>query len=122
MDTNIKATIKDKFNIKEIRDYQLNAIQSILNKKDCFVGQPTGSGKSLVYQALPIVHDIIYGTKTGSIILVVQPIIALMVNQLASLNAIGIPCIRLKHGKSIVLRGVGWFNTYCCCHGTRTSG
>ena len=38
---------------RNLRSYQKQAFNYILNGKDCFLSQHTGSGKSLVFQALP---------------------------------------------------------------------
>ena len=44
------------FQIEEFRSYQLDAICSLIEKKDCFISQPTGSGKSLVFQSYPFFY------------------------------------------------------------------
>ena len=41
------------FSIKEFRDYQIKCFEFLLNNFDSFVCQPTGSGKSIIFQALP---------------------------------------------------------------------
>ena len=47
-----------KFKISELNAYQKLAIRKIVvEKEDLFVNLPTGSGKSLIYQALPLVFD-----------------------------------------------------------------
>ena len=40
------------FIIKEFRDYQIKCLKSLLNNFDSFVCQPTGSGKSIIFQGL----------------------------------------------------------------------
>ena len=104
MDAQITQKIIETFKISEIAEYQYSAITSIIEKRDVFISQPTGSGKSLVYQALPLAHNYVYNTTTSTII-VVQPIIALMRDQLAALTTMGIPCIRLRHehGKAFIV-------------------
>ena len=42
---------------KHMKDYQKNAIIGRLHGKDAFVAQPTGAGKSLVYQLLSLASD-----------------------------------------------------------------
>ena len=48
---------------KALNDYQREATTQFVNKKtDLFINLPTGYGKSLVYQALPLVFDTVHGT------------------------------------------------------------
>ena len=52
-----------KFGIRALNDYQREATTQFVNKKtDLFINLPTGYGKSLVYQALPLVFDTVHGT------------------------------------------------------------
>ena len=54
---------------------------------------PTGFGKSMCYQALPFVFDAKNGRQTGlnaSVVLVVAPLVALMVDQVRSLRQSGV--------------------------------
>lgn len=47
-----------KFKISELNAYQKLAIRKFdLEKEDIFVNLPTGSGKSLIYQAMPLVYE-----------------------------------------------------------------
>ena len=46
-----RVLIFEKFVILNLRSYQKQAFNYILDGKDCFLTQPTGSGKSLVFQA-----------------------------------------------------------------------
>ena len=48
--------------------------QVVLKKKDIFVSLPTGFGKSVILQALPIVYDS-YPGKSGHIVMVVSPLL-----------------------------------------------
>ena len=74
----------------ELHEYQKKAISAILNGLDCFVGQPTASGKSLIFQSIPVIKD-------GSCVIVVQPLIALMKDQINSLTERGMKVLRLAH-------------------------
>ena len=59
-----------------------------------FVNLPTGSGKSLIYQSLPIVADILYGRPCGSsTILVISPLQILMKDQVNYLQNNYFPAI-----------------------------
>ena len=49
-----------KFNITELNKYQKLAIRKFVQEdKEVFVNLPTGSGKSLIYQGLPVIFDTI---------------------------------------------------------------
>ena len=58
---------------------------------------PTGFGKSLTYQALPLIYDTVRGT-TGHIVVVVvvSPLVNLMKDQATKLANIGIPAVTLS--------------------------
>jgi len=50
--------VSSTFKIPELNSHQKQAIRKIVSeKKDLFVNLPTGFGKSLIYQALPLVFD-----------------------------------------------------------------
>lgn len=78
----LKEKLKEVFGYNQFRGKQELIIQNILNKKNTFVIMPTGAGKSLCYQ-LPAL------TQEGTAI-VVSPLIALMKNQVDTLNALGV--------------------------------
>lgn len=60
-----------KFKIFELNAHQKLAIRKVLvEKEDVFVKLPTGSGKSLIYQALPLVFDHVTD-ESGHIIVIV---------------------------------------------------
>ena len=67
-----------KFKISELNAYQKLAIRKIVvEKEDIFVNMPTGSGKSLIFQALPLMFDNISNDE-GHIVVVVSPLISLI--------------------------------------------
>jgi len=71
--------LRDKFGFQEFRAGQLEAIQVLLNHGSLLCIQPTGHGKSLLYQ-LP-------STLFKGITVVISPLLALMRDQLSHLNA-----------------------------------
>ena len=79
--------LKKYWDHHQFRPLQETIIDSVLNKKDVFVLLPTGGGKSICYQ--------IPGIALEGICLVVSPLIALMKDQVQSLNKKGIKAISL---------------------------
>ena len=78
------------FGIRELNAYQREAIVQFVQKKtDVFVNLPTGYGKSLIYQALPLVYDSIL-EAAGHIVVVVSPLVNLMKDQVDKLANLGI--------------------------------
>jgi len=77
-----KEILKKYFGFKSFRSIQEKAIDKILNKESILVVLPTGSGKSLIYQ-LPTI-------MMSGVTVVISPLIALMQDQVANLNANGI--------------------------------
>lgn len=87
------SILKKRFNLSSFRKGQLAILQSVLERKDALAVMPTGGGKSLCYQ-LPAV-------AAEGIVVVVSPLIALMNDQVRSLNALGIPAGCLHSGQTM---------------------
>lgn len=85
-----------KFGITELNPLQEEAITSfVINKTDVFVNLPTGFGKSLIYQALPLIFDVLLEAP-GHIVAVISPLVNLMKDQVEKLTRIGIPAVTLS--------------------------
>jgi ATP-dependent helicase YprA (DUF1998 family) len=69
----LKRDIQQRFGHTP-HDWQIRAISSVLAGNDVLVTAGTGSGKSLVYQALPL-------ARPGALVLALAPINALIKNQ-----------------------------------------
>jgi ATP-dependent DNA helicase RecQ len=78
-----RAALEQYFGFNSFREGQADVIQAVLDGRDAIVVMPTGGGKSLCYQ-LPA----ILGRTTT---LVISPLIALMKDQVDSLEAREIP-------------------------------
>ncbi|MDH5655842.1 MAG: RecQ family ATP-dependent DNA helicase [Spirochaetia bacterium] len=78
------SLLKSVFGFPFFFPEQKHAIEMILSGRDTAVVLPTGAGKSLIYQFPSLLYE------TG-ISLVISPLIALMNEQTAYLNQIGIP-------------------------------
>jgi ATP-dependent DNA helicase RecQ len=78
----LREKLKEIFGYTQFRGNQEIVIRNILNGRNTFVIMPTGAGKSLCYQLPAMVRD--------GLAIVISPLIALMKNQVDSLNAYGI--------------------------------
>ena len=97
------------FGIAKLNKYQEDAIKYVVNeKKDVFVNLPTGFGKSIIFQALPIVYkyhaqapNMLSSGSSGSqpakhIIMVVSPLNSLIKDQVNRLTSLGISAVALN--------------------------
>lgn len=87
-----KQALQKYFGYSEFRHQQAEIVQRVLDKKDVLTLMPTGGGKSLCYQLPAILLD--------GITIVISPLIALMKDQVDSLNAMGIPAAFLNSTQS----------------------
>jgi ATP-dependent DNA helicase RecQ len=76
------SILKDVFGYSEFRGDQEAAIAAAINGQDSLVLQPTGGGKSICYQIPALLNE--------GLTLVVSPLIALMQDQVAALQQVGI--------------------------------
>ncbi len=89
----IKEALKRYWGYDAFRPKQEEIVRNILDGRDVCVVMPTGGGKSLCYQ-LPAV------LQAGKTAIVVSPLIALMQDQVAQLDQMGIPAAVLNSGQS----------------------
>ena len=85
------------FKIAGFNSYQKLAIQMfVVQKQDVLVNLPTGSGKSLIYEALPIVFDSVF-KEQGHIVVVVSPLISLIEHQINNnLRGLGLSAVNIS--------------------------
>jgi ATP-dependent DNA helicase RecQ len=77
-----RETLRKTFGFADFRTGQDDIVAAILEGKDVLAVMPTGGGKSLCYQLPALLRD--------GLTIVVSPLIALMRNQVAQLQAYGI--------------------------------
>lgn len=87
LDSAFYEMLQRVWGFQSLRPSQIDAVESILNRRDTLVVMPTGGGKSLCYQA-PAVFE-------GGLTIVVSPLLALMKDQVDSLNAVGVCAVRV---------------------------
>lgn len=97
------------FGLHQFKPFQKKAINELLNHNDVFLSEPTGSGKSVIFQALPFFYgqekqssgNHIHGTEntsfvfTNKLLVVISPLVSLMKDQQKSLQNKGIQSICL---------------------------
>ena len=77
-----KKILKDKFGYQSFKPYQYQIIDNVLKCKDVLAIMPTGYGKSLCFQIIPLL--------TNEVAIVISPLIALMTDQKMILDKLGI--------------------------------
>ena len=83
--------ILETFKIDSSKELQRRGLEALIKGQDVFIVQPTGSGKSLIFQSAPIVFDIMKPLQKGkSIAIVISPLVSLMEDQVGFLKSIGI--------------------------------
>lgn len=93
--------VRGQGNLK-LKQKQKEALQAIVvNGQDCLIVLPTGYGKSLIYQMLPLLFDktnlSLNVTSEGkSIVIVFSPLNALIDDQINKLSSVGVACTSLR--------------------------
>ena len=89
-------SVKNQFQIDLLLPEQEDSIRAFMEKGNLFVNLPTGFGKSLNFQCIPIVADILNSRPRGSnVLVVISPLKALMDDQVQYLGTVGIPAIAI---------------------------
>lgn len=88
--------VKEQFEIDSLLPEQEKALQEFLGGRNVFVNLPTGYGKSLIFQCLPIAADALFERpRASSVVVVISPLRSLMEDQVLYLNELGIPAIAI---------------------------
>ena len=70
------AKVSELFEIKNLHEEQEKAIRAFFDGNDVFVSLPTGYGKSLIYQSIPVIATLLF--KKLFTIFIISPLKALM--------------------------------------------
>ncbi|ATB35410.1 ATP-dependent DNA helicase RecQ [Cystobacter fuscus] len=87
----LRGLLKSVFGFPDFRPYQEAVCRTATEGKDLLLVMPTGAGKSLCYQ-LP-------GLARAGTTLVISPLIALMEDQVARLQSLGLAADRIHSGR-----------------------
>jgi DNA topoisomerase-3 len=87
----LQTLLRTTFRLESFRPRQEAVCRAVAEGRDVLLVMPTGAGKSLCYQ-LP-------GLARGGTTLVVSPLIALMEDQVAKLQALGLRAERIHSGR-----------------------
>jgi len=87
-----EVLLREVFGHSGFRPHQAEVVRALIDGTDALLVMPTGAGKSLCYQ-LP-------GLARGGTTLVVSPLIALMEDQVAKLQALGLRAERIHSGRA----------------------
>ncbi len=90
-DGDLEKLLRQRFGFDGFRETQKKVCEAVTRGEDALLVMPTGSGKSLCYQ-LP-------GIARGGTTLVVSPLIALMEDQVAKMQALGFRSERIHSGR-----------------------
>ena len=81
-----------KLGYNKLTEEQEMAVKCVMNKQDIFISLPTGSGKSLCYAILPLVHDFMKTTTTSIVLVIISPLISLIHDQVRQFSEKGLRC------------------------------
>ncbi|MBN8536490.1 MAG: DNA topoisomerase 3 [Deltaproteobacteria bacterium] len=88
----LSKLLKDYFGFHSFRTSQENVCRQVTEGKDVLLVMPTGAGKSICYQ--------VPGLARGGTTLVISPLVALIEDQVAKLQALNIAAERIHSGRS----------------------
>ena len=100
-------TAKSVFGFEELHDFQRRILDALDAGQDCLAVSPTGSGKTLCF-GLPAASEMMRPPESRRIVLVVSPLIALMRDQAARLQARGLECAVFDRLQSLDDRAGEW--------------
>ena len=96
------------FDVQHLHDDQKKALRGFFSGKDLYFSVPTGFGKSLIFQSIPLVIDHLKDQAIGTTMaIVVSPLKSLMQDQVEQLKRTGVSAAAVFDGQSEdILKGI----------------
>ena len=97
--------VKNVFGIPSLHTEQEEALRQFFSNQTVFVNLPTSFGKSLIFQATPIMADVLLRRSEGTcIVIVISPLKSLMEDQVRHLKNLNISAVSVtdEHNDRIV--------------------
>ncbi|XP_078607893.1 ATP-dependent DNA helicase RecQ-like [Branchiostoma floridae x Branchiostoma japonicum] len=106
----ISAVLEELDGISELKREQNEALKAFLTGKDILALLPTGFGKSLIYQLVPLVYkkladSSLFSGVASPIVIVVSPLVALMEDQVKEASKLGVSAAQLGKDDKAILDG-----------------
>src|ERR1043166_8169466 len=92
----LKQVVQKHWGHPTFRPLQEESMRAVLEGRDSLLVLPTGGGKSLCFQAPAVLR--------GGTTVVISPLISLMMDQVDSLQACGVPAVQIDSSLSPVER------------------
>ena len=93
--------------MKTLCNEQLQCIKAFFQGKDVYFSAETGYGKSPVYQAIPLFHDLLIDQAIGtSIGIIISPLTSLMLDEVAHIHSLGINAVAV-HATALRSKDIG---------------
>ena len=85
------------FGFERLNKHQEKVLRLVFeSKSDVFMNLPTGFGKAVVFQALPVVYSNAEPSHEKNMVIVVSPLVNLMRDQVSRLTSLGISAVSLS--------------------------
>ena len=89
------------FNLDELHADQIAALKSLFSEKDLYFSAHTGYGKSLIFQCLPLIVDLLKDQAIGtSTVLVIEPLVSLMLDQVSRMKNTAVSAAAVTHARA----------------------
>ena len=96
------------FDVPELLEDQKEALRQFFSGKELYFSAPTGFGKSLIFQCIPLINDYLNDQAIDTTLaIVISPLQSLMLDQVEQLKKTGVSAAAVFEGQSEeILKGV----------------